>query len=77
MSAAATQANPATPAVHTLYCVDGPHRAQDGRPVWRVVRPIEGTWRTVTVGEALSPALAQTQADALNAAALRGQEIDQ
>lgn len=58
----------------TLYCVDGPVRAQDGRTVWTVVRPIEGTWRSTQVGESLTQAGAQHWADRLNAEALQGLE---
>ena len=49
-------------------------RAQDGRTVWTVVRPIEGTWRSTQVGESLTQAGAQRWADRLNTDALQGLE---
>lgn len=62
------------PAPAPLYVVDGPMRAQDGRTVWAVVRPIEGTWRSTQVGESLTQAGAQRWADRLNTEALHGLE---
>lgn len=49
-----------------VYRVRGPLRAQDGRTVWQVVRPVDGTPQTWPLMECLSAELAQRQCDELN-----------
>jgi hypothetical protein len=48
------------------YTVRGPVVAQDGRKVYEVVRPIDGTTRLWPLMECLNAELAQRHADELN-----------
>jgi len=50
-------------------------RAQDGRLVWPVVRRLDGCTRLLAVAECLTLAAAQAQAQALNEAAAKAEQL--